>query len=373
MHRNSTITLILLHLSVIFCAVSGGDERGVQVRATGYATAPSYVVKQTALENAIKNGFEEYLLSIVPVKYIKYLQGILNKSSKYIISMKIVNESLTKDTCSIEVEIELDDESINRDVATFIMPYLEDLPTVLIMRVKEENLDNLDASWIDECVKLLIGKLENLKFNVATDGRLSERIRDYFQRDKLKEIETKKFFSVATDYDIVVIITPDIITEKINPQSDFVNYKGRAHIEIFRGYDGKLLDAFTSSSIVSSYLPQEGIKQAFEDAFIKAVPRIVSSSILGFLNVKDDKALIIKLEGFEDQKIVDTLIVYLENICYGCKLETLCVLPGLSKIKLYYDGPTVYIVDSLMSSPEIRSKINIRKVVDRKIEIVPFK
>ncbi|MCX8065465.1 MAG: hypothetical protein N3G21_09890 [Candidatus Hydrogenedentes bacterium] len=371
LHRYVFITLLMLLWGIHQNTFSEGKKEGTLIKTSGFASAPTYVVRQLALENAIRNGVEKYLLSIAPEKYLKHLNVIINKSSKYIISLRVTNETLSRDSCSVEIEIEIDDESINRDVATFLMPYLEGLPSMLVLKAGEPKYDTILS--VNECINLLTDRLRRLKFSVDTEIRLPEKLKEYYSNTPLVTIEDKKAFSIASDFDIVVMITPEVEIEKTHPHGDFVSCKGIVRIEVFRGSDGKLLDAYTNASKVDSYSPQDGVKQSLEDAFLKSVPRMISSSILGFINVIEDKALIIKLEGFSEQSFVDVIVTCLEKICYGCKLETLCVLPSFSKIKLYYDGPTVYIVDSLMDFPDLRNKISIKKVVNRNIEIISIK
>ncbi len=369
MRQNIKFIQVIFFILVSLYLFAEEKKEGVLVKAKGFASGPNYVVRQIAIEDAIKNGFEQYLLSIVPEKYQKCLRSIVNKSSKYIISFRIVDEISTRDTCSLEIELELDDESINRDVSTFLIPYLEELPSILILKNGEVE-DNLKV-LIDSSIEVLVKKLSDLKFNVNTDAELPESLKNYYKTSALVDMESKKRFVMATDFDIVVFLNLKSTTEKTHPSSDFVACRSSVEVEIFRSSDGKLLESFTSTSVVNSYKLEDGIRQSLEDSLTVSVPRLISSSVLGCLNKFDDKSLIIKIEGFEDGTVVDIITAYLEKITYGCKTEVLCNLPGLSKIKLYYDGPVVHIVDSLQNFSELEDIVYIKKVVDRNVLIVP--
>lgn len=369
-YRKIRFILIFLAILVSLYTFSEEKKEGIIIRAKGFATAPNYLVKQIALEEAIKNGFEQYLISILPEKYFKFLRSIVSKSSRYIISLKITDEVINQDSCSIEVELELDDESINRDVSTFILPYLETLPSILIL--ESGGLKDDQKKYVSEAIQKLVEKLEGFKFNVSSENAIPKTLDNYYKNFPIVDIEEKKQFAMATDYDIVVFISASTTLEKMHPSSDFVSCRGSVELEIFRGNDGKLLDSYASTSLVNTYILEEGIRQSIEDAVMMTLPKVIANSILGYLNRLEERYVTVKLDGFvENNSIVDIITTYFEKVTNGCKFEVLCNLPGITKIRLHYDGPIVSIVDSLDEVPELKDSVTIKKVVGRNIHIVP--
>ncbi len=369
-HRKVRFILIFLVILVSLYTFSEEKKEGIIIRAKGFATAPNYLVKQIALEDAIKNGFEQYLISVLPEKYFKYLRSIISKSSRYIISLKITDEVINQNSCSIEVELELDDESINRDVSTFILPYLETLPSILILGSNE--LKDDQKKYVSEAIKKLVEKLEGLKFSVSSENNIPKTLENYYRNYPLVDIEEKKQFTIASDFDVVVFISANTTLEKMHPSSDFISCRGSIELEIFRGNDGKLLDSCATTSLVNTYILEEGIKQSIEDALMMTLPKVVANSILGYLNRLEEKYVIVKLDGFvENNSIVDIITTYFEKVTNGSRFEVLCNLPGITKIRLHYDGPIVTIVDLLNEIPELKNSISIKKVVGRNIHIIP--
>jgi hypothetical protein len=144
------------------------DERVEAVVWRGLAEGPSYLVRQMALGEAYRNAVEQYLLSILPEKYLKHLNPLLNKSSLYVKSSKVLNENTTNDKSLVELDVEIDDESINRDATTILIPYISELPTIsmLIINLNNKETKNKNEFVATNSYEVIKQKLNNLKFTV---------------------------------------------------------------------------------------------------------------------------------------------------------------------------------------------------------------
>ncbi|HOV32414.1 MAG TPA: hypothetical protein PLX23_03525 [Candidatus Hydrogenedens sp.] len=354
-----------------------GDEsvEAIRIRAEGYAEGPSYLVQQMALGEAYRNAIEQYLLSILPDKYLKYLNPLLNKSSLYVKSSKVLNENTTNDKSIVELDVEIDDESINRDATTILIPYVSELPTISILMI---NLNNKETKNKNELVainsyEVIKQKLNNLKFTVQG---IKLRKNDTSDENILNLIsqglDGKKKLAMAQDTDIFILGVNQY--ETIGEFSD--NQMGKIRclltLEIFRVEDGKLIDAFTTTSAVQSKDYKEGQTQSAEDCALKSIQKIITCSFLGTLKKEGNSSdIYLYFEEFENKKLIQDVINFLETITYGCKTELVSDTKNRVKIRFLYDGPIVYIVDSISNNPQFKNNIIIQKVIERKIFLSP--
>ncbi|MCA1902982.1 MAG: hypothetical protein LDL53_12340 [Candidatus Hydrogenedens sp.] len=367
--------IFLLYACLTFLASGEDNSEPIKLRSEGYAVGPSYLVRQMAIEQAQKNAIERYILSFLPEAYLNYLKPILNKSSVYIKNAKILNENTINDKATIELEVELDEESIDKDVATCLIPYTPDLPVIslLILNSNTTDSDNIIYEESQVSFNAIEQKLKNLKFsvekmNLNKEGISSKEINILINQG----LDGKKQIALSQEADVVILGVNKYEIMQSMPDSQVAKCRCILTIEIFHSEDGKLINAFSISSSVQSKDYKEGMIQTAEDCALKSIPKIVTYSFLAGLSKDDDKKNIyIYFENFKDNMIAKNVMDLLETITYGCQTEVLFESKKRIKYKLYYDGPIVHIVDSVTNNPELKNKIIIQKVLDRKIYIRP--
>mgnify|MGYP000900733421 CR=1 FL=1 len=376
---SSLIKLSFFFTILLFSFIVLGEEsiEAIRIRSEGYAEGPSYLVREMALGEAYRNAVEQYLLSILPEKYLKNLNPLLNKSSLYVKSSKVLNENTSNDKSLIELDVELDDESINRDVTTLLIPYISELPTIsmFIINLNNKGIGEKNELEALNSFELIKQKLNNLKFTVQEIKLKKNKIDS---KDILNLIvqglEGKKKLAMEQDTDIFILGVNQY--ETIGNFSD--NQMGKIRclltLEIFRVEDGKLMDAFTTTAAVQSKDFKEGQKQSSEDCALKSIQKLITCSFLGTLkNEINPTDIYLYFEGFSDKKLVQDIINFLEAITSGSKTELVTESRDRVKIRFLYDGPIVYIVDSISNNPQFKNNIVIQKVVERKIFLSPSK
>ncbi|MGC8738826.1 MAG: hypothetical protein ACP5UA_09305 [Candidatus Hydrogenedens sp.] len=367
------ILLTILILTAIFIPVIGEEvSEAIRIRAEGYAEGPSYLVRQMALGEAQKNAIEKYLLSILSEEHLKYLNPLLNKSSLYIISFKILNENTTNDKSVVELDVEINDELINKDITTLLIPYRTDLPTIS-MYILDLYTQDKNSNFL-ECInayEVIEKKLTNLKFSVKKTNIEN----NYSKSDIFQLIEDglagKKKIAMSQDSDVFVLGVNqyEIIGDIYNTQMQKV--RCNLTLELFRVSDGKLLDAFTVSASVQGKNSSDAQKQSAEDCALKSIQKIITCSFLSTLNCpKNIKDVFLYFDNFNDKNLIKKIIDYLEVVTYGGKTELIFETPKRTKYLLMFDGPIVHIVDSIYNNNQLKNKIIIKKVVDRDIYLI---
>ncbi len=365
-----TVLLKILILTIIpISAIGENTSESIRIRADGYAEGPSYLIRQMALGEAQKNAIEQYLLSMLSEEDIKCLNPLLNKSSLYIKSFKILNENTTNDKSVVELDVEINDELINQDVTTLLIPYKTDLPKISVFIIDLYTKDkNPEFSECIDSYKVIEKKLTNLKFTVQKTN-----IETNFSKEDMIQLigeglEGKKKIAMSQDSDIFVLGINQY--EIIGDISDNQMQKIRCNttMELFRVSDGKLLDAFTTSASVQGKNPSETQKQSAEDCALKSIQKIITCSFLSTLNYqKNTKDILIYFDNFQDKNLIKKVMDYLEAVTYGSKTELIFETPKRTKYVLMFDGPIVHIVDSIYNNNQIKNKVIIKKVVDRDI------
>jgi len=368
--ENITILLAILILTIISIpAIGENTSDSIRIRAEGYAEGPSYMVRQMALGEAQKNAIEQYLRSMVSEEYLKFLNPLLNKSSLYIKSFKILNESTTNDKSVIELDVEINDELINQDVTTLLIPYKTDLPKISVFILDLYTQDkNPQFSECANSYDVIEKKLTNLKFTVQKTN-----VETNFSKNDIIQLigeglEGKKKIAMSQDSDIFVlgINQYEIIGDISNNQMQKI--RCNTTMELFRVSDGKLLDAFTVFASVQGKNLSETQKQSAEDCALKSIQKIITCSFLSILNYqKNTKDVFLYFDNFQDKNLIKKVMDYLEAVTYGSKTELIFETPKRTKYVLMFDGPIVHIVDSIYNNNQLKNKIIIKKVVDRDI------
>lgn len=367
-------TVIILTI-VSILAKGDNTSESICLRAEGYAEGPSYLVRQMALWEAQKNAIEQYLLSMLSEEYLKYLNPLLNKSSLYIKSFKILKENTTNDKSIVELDVEINDELINKDVTTLLIPYKTDLPKISVYILDLYTHDK--NPQILECVnsyELIEKKLTNLKFVVQ-----KANIETNFSKNDIVKLigeglEGKKKIAMSQDSDIFVlgINQYEIIGDISNSQMQKI--RCNLTLELFRVSDGKLLDAFTVSASVQGKISSEAQKQSAEDCALKSVQKIITCSFLSTLNYPNNtRDVFLYFDNFQDKNLIKKVMDHLEVITYGSKAEQIIETSKRTKYVLMFDGPIVHIVDSIYNSNQLKNKVIIKKVVDRDIYLTDAK
>ncbi len=361
------VLFIVLFLPLIYGR--SDSSQSITIRSEGYAEGPSYIVRQMALAEAQKNAIEQYLLSIISEEYLAYLTPLLNKSSSYIKSLKILNEETTSSRSKIELDVEIDDELINRDVTAFLIPYVTNMPEIAIFVLDLHKLPE-EEKYItaDNSYEQIEKKLKNIKFSVR-----KVNLEGHFKDEEIEQLiklglEGRKKIVMSQEVDIFIFGINQYELLENGGDSQVQKVRCNLTIEIFRPLDGKLLDAFSVCSAVQGKDLTEMRKQSAEDCAIKSVQRIITCSFLSFLgSQKNTKGVNLFFESIKDKNLIQEIVDFLEAVTYGSKTELIFETSKRTKYILHYDGPIVHIVDSISNNPKFKNKILIKKVVDRDI------
>lgn len=371
--KKSKTFLYVSFIALILISKLFADDTSeyIRIRAEGYAEGPSYLVKQLALAEAQRNAIEQYLRSILSEKYLSYLTPLLNKSSLYIQSYKILNENTEKDRSSIELDVEINDDLINKDVATFLIPHVTDLPEISIYFVDIPSSDNSPYLESKNSFKVIEEKLKNLKFTIKPIDKENFKNDNEIEQLIKEGLESKKKIALCQKADVFVLGCNqyEILDGSFNNQ--LLKVRCNLTVELFRVSDGKMLDAFTVSASVQGKNFQEAQIQSAEDCALKSIQKIITSAFLSSLNYENNpKDIHLYFVDFEDKTVIKKMIDYLETVTSGCKIELVFETPKKTKYLLHFDGPIVYIVDSISNNREFKN-VAIQKVVEREIYMVP--
>ncbi len=366
-----TFLLTIIILNDIIGAKADNNSDTICIRVEGFAEGPSYLVRQMALGEAQKNALEQYLLSLLPEKYLNYLKPIFNKASLYIRTYKILYENTTNDKSVIEIEAELSDELINKDVTTLLIPHITNLPKISLFIIDIHGLS--EKKTYTESInayEVIEEKMENLKFIIQRTN-----IENNFNESEVIQmiqggLEDKKKMAMSQDADIFVFGINQYELLGDLSQNQIQKIRCTLTMELFRVSDGKLLDAFSMSASVRSNNLSEARKQSAEDCAIKSIQKIITCSFLSSLNDKRNiKYVYLYFDNFKDKSLIKDVVDYLETATYGSRTECVFETQKKAKYRLMFDGPIVHIVDSISNNKSLMNKIIIKKVVERDIFI----
>ena len=363
--------ILFIFISVVFILlrVEGGENtETIRIRTEGYAEGPSYLARQMALAEAQKNAIEQYLLSILSEEYLKYLSPLLNKASQYLKSYKILNENTVNDKSTVELDVELDDELINKDVTTLLIPRVTDLPKISIYIIDSHHHPDNKYTEAVNSYDVMEKKLVNLKFSIQKSN-----IEINFKKSEIIQLieeglNGKKKMAMSQDSDVFVLGINQY--ELLGDLSNNHVQKVRCNltVELFQVSDGKLLDAFSVSASVQGKDLTEAKKQSAEDCALKSIQRVITCSFLSTLkNKKNTKDVNLYFDGFKDKKMIQKVIDYLETVTYGSNTQLILETINRTKYILMFDGPIVHLIDSIYNNPQLKNKIVVKKVIDRDI------
>lgn len=359
-------TLFILYAQFAFHTFA--EELYVKLRVQGSAIGPTHSVRQLAIEQAKRNAIEQYLFSILPEEFVDKVGHIFQQKEPYIVSTTILQEHTTTDACSVEMEVEIQNELIDTDVVNFLINQIQELPSISLLVVGEK-MEGTQLDTVEESMKIMGEKLAQRKFKVI---RYEDMLKIMPEREIFNlvscSLEEKRKVALAQESDIFVLGRNQYHVFDVLGDDKLKRCRCTLTVEIYRVDDGKLLDAYTCSSSVQAKNIEEGNRIAGEDSALKAIPKIITTSFLGYVNfLRQNDYLYIYVDGFEDLKLVEKIGNLIEIATGGSTLEWLTTSSKRSKARVKYDGPLVYVVDTISHHPELRDKVTIYKALDRRI------
>lgn len=349
--------------------VAAAEEDIITVRMDGHAEGVGREAREAAIANAEMEVLIAVLKSMVASGDLAALNPILRNAPRYIRNYDMLRNDAVDEKTSVEIDAHVLERPLQQDVAALMLPRLVRPPRVLLLLGEKIGEDRIvavpDSGVAETALREGVAKL-----GLEVTG--SEVVSAYYTQAQLIEavqgdVESAGAFVRGTLYDVVVIGTA--ITEPETTPDGFTVVRNRATVSlrVFRGADGKMVDALSAKAAVHGVELTDTGEQAVADACAKLIGDVTVACVIAVLGVRPDDYVLFILAnpGARDglQALVDAIRAFPEV----SQVEELLYTPQLARYRIAYRGPMPPLVDFLRRQPCGGSKLMIKTVVAREI------
>lgn len=341
------------------------------VRAEGYAEGVGPTVRAAAIADAQRQVIEQVIKSLVTINDMGPLRSILRNASAYIQRYDIIRQDQSGDAMRVEIDAFVLEKPLRQDVAATLFPRLPHPPKIQLLigeKLPNDEIVAVPDAGLAETV--LRDGLNKLKLETAG----SETLEKTFSQKKLIEIVTGgvdagQRFTLANQADAVAVGTAIVALEGNQAGNNVLRCRAVVTLNVFRGYDGKMMDSLTAAAVVSSMNPADGADQAVRDACTKLVHDAAVTAILAVLSSQASDAVVITIERPSERIRIDELITRLEMELHLENIEELYYSEDRARIRVPYDGPIAHLVDILTQVKYAGKSLQPSRVVGRDMSL----
>ena len=358
-------------MPVLSLAQACAEDDTFSVRMHGYAEGVGFAAREKAIENAKSEVVTAVLQSLVASGDLQPLRPILRNAGSYVVSYDLLRHDVEEGATTVEIDAHVLEKPLHRDVATVMLPRLPRPPTILLVvgeRIGDDRIAAVHDYGAAEAT--LIEAMEKLGLSVSG----SASVEAHYNHSQLVEIvnggvEPAQRFARGSLADVVVIGQAVTEVQGDPAGGSLIRNRATVNLRIFRGADGKMTDAFTAVAAVLSQDPLEGGEQAIRDAGAKLVGDITVATVLTVLGAQASDNVLIEIENPGSRERIAAVVAFLEAGANVASVEQLLWSESFARLQAVYPGPMSLLADSLESGTYEGARLQIRRVVGRRMEL----
>lgn len=317
------------------------DETFV-VRADARVEGVGLAAREAALKAAQRVVLERVLRSMVVAADLRTFKPILDNASRYVAGYDLLRHDVVDTWTSVEIDAEVVEKPLRSDIAALALPLFPEPPSVLLLLGEQVGDDRIvsvpDAGYAETALK---DRLKRLGLNVAGSESLAPL---YTQAQLIGYVEggreEQSQFAERCLEDVVVVGTA--VTSHA-PESGGEVFRNRATLtlQVYRGGDAKLLDAFAISAAVLGADPNEAGLQAVEDACAKMAGEVAVAAALALLGSEPVTATTITIHAPATPERLEQIAAELLALPGVDTIRSLFISPALGRLRLVGEVPLV--------------------------------
>lgn len=373
---NPLLTVVVLFsviyiLSIAAAAQSDGESL-FTVRMKGYGEGIGLTARRLAIEDAQHQVLLDVLRSMINSEDMSPFRGMLRQASKYIKRYDVLRSDVIGETTEVEIDAFVFEKPLRNDVAAAMLPRLPRKPSVLIIIAEYIGKESVSGGpTFDVAENVLRERMKEFEFPITGINNL---ITHHDPMNLVSiingDVNAGAAFARANTEDIVITGSVVVMHEPVLADSNMLSNRAKATLRVFSGHDGKMTDVITSQAVVQSVDPQEGGKQAVQDACAKLTADVVVSIVLTMLSLEDESRVLIELENPINPETVSQVSRFIESIPGVFGVETLFFSETLARFAVEYYGDMADFSDRLNSMIVNSRKIEIKRCVKREITLI---
>lgn len=356
---------------LLFLCVNASAEPVFTVRMKGYADGIGLTARHLAIEDAHHQVIVDVLRSMTNSEDMSPFRGMLREASKYMKNYEVLRTDVVGQTTEVEIDACILERPLRHDVATIMLPRLPRKPTILLLIAEYIGAESrTNGPTFDVAETVLRDRVKDFEFSVNGIKSLITHF------DIISLIETINgdvgkgaAFARANQEDVVIIGQVGVVHEPLLEDSNMLRNKAEATLKVFSGHDGKMMDVISSQAVVQSVDPNEGGKQAVQDAASKLTSDLIVSVVLAMLSLEDEERALIEIKNPVDSDTVTQLVKLIEDIPGVYGVESLFFSETLARLAVEYYGTMADFSDLIDESIVNGRKIAVIRCVKREMTL----
>jgi hypothetical protein len=364
------VVVFLSMLTVDSWAVED-EEETFTVRMESRAQGTGFSARRQAILAAQDQIIQEVLKALAPSVDEKLFRPILQKADAYIKGYQVLRFDTLGSYVRVEIDAEVREEKLRKDLAAIMLPRLENLPTILLYMSDflPETQEPVLGGATTSC-QTLIQQLEKQRIEVDVAETLTLH---YSKEELLKacegEIDIAAQYARSSLKDVVIFGKADAMVQENTLDSNINRHHATVTLHVFRGLDGKKIDALQATAAVLSVNPQEGAEQAIRDACAKMVYDLTTAAVIAALGAQHSSYVQMTVEEPGSRERLDTLVNVLNIDPHVRNTEIIYFSEGLSRLKIEYSGPMSYLADYLNTYTYVGKILEIQRAIERDVTV----
>ncbi len=356
---------------LLFCCAFANAEPVFTVRMKGYADGIGLTARHLAIEDAHHQVMVDILRSMTNSEDMSPFRGMLRQASKYVKKYEVLRADVIGQTTEVEIDACILEQPLRHDVATIMLPRLPRKPTILLLIAEYIGVESrTNGPTFDVAETVLRDRVKDFEFSV---NGVSSLITHF---DIISLIETINgdvskgaAFARANQEDVVVVGSVSVVHDTLLEDSNMLRNKADATLKVFSGHDGKMMDVISSQAVVQSVDPDEGGKQAVQDAASKLTSDLIVSVVLAMLSLEDEERALIEIRNPVNADTLSHLVKLIEGIPGVYGVESLFFSETLARLAVDYYGSMAEFSDRVDESIVNGRKMAVTRCVKREMTI----
>jgi len=373
------LTFFKYAILVLFCAVisisaasQDSEENLFTVRMKGYSEGIGLTARRLAIEDAQHQVLVDVLRSMVNSEDMSPFRGMLRQASKYIKRYDVLRSDVIGNATEVEIDAFVFEKPLRNDVAAAMLPRLPRKPKVLLLIAEYIGRESVSGGpTFDVAENVLRERMKEFEFSITG---VNDLITHHDPMSLVAiingDVNAGAAFARANTEDIVITGSVVVTYEPLLADSNMLSNRATATLRVFSGHDGKMTDVITSQAVVQGVDPQEGGKQAVQDACAKLTADVVVSIVLTMLSLEDESRVLIELENPTNMETASQVSRLIEAIPGVFGVETLFFSETLARFAVEYYANMADFSDLLNGMIVNSRKIEIKRCVKREITLV---
>ncbi len=356
----------------IAVAARAAQETPVSVSGEGAAAGLGPAARSSAIQDAQEAIVLDRLEKLAPSRDFSIFTPLLQAAPTFFQSFKLLRETKTEDSTRVEIEGQLLDRKLKREIAGVALEQNFVTPRIIVIareQLTPESPGDLAKPGIIE--KKLQEDLKRIQFEIVSPEALREKI----PPEKWEECITgppEYSAMLARDLlaDIVVLAAGTTRIEDERAAGKLNRVRAEVGLRVVRVEDGYVLDAPKAEAVVHCVNPGEGSAQAIEDACGKLIGDAKTAVALGALSGAPEGALLVTIEGTSESAQANGILDAIQRCLNADKHEILYQGDQRVRARIDFAGPVGQIVDCAPGIPVPNGRLVVKSVVDRDVTLI---